>query len=303
MATGNYGIVRPADILPEDVEIFYSYSATRDVQGTNLERLDPTQVLVPMGNPNNTAGGFEIFGGMYTLKLPVTTFGVKGYYTIMIKPVEIRTTIVDAGVLSAYPDIKGLVFDLATIPANFLPKFENDGLVGYRIEYLNPTPVGSNLKINNFFRVITSNNRCEPVNQNLTDTNQKAIRYRFNDNSTLTFCTVSPASASNVKPNVLPFIGQPNQNVIITNTFFNPVMIEVEMVEHDIETLAFALFGNQSKSLEDGIYTIYNFSNQIYKQYNLYEIKDQFSGKPLFEVREERNNIDFSKNFNNIRQV
>jgi hypothetical protein len=303
MATGNYGIVRPADILPEDVEIFYSYSATRDVQGTNLERLDPTQVLVPMSNPNNTAGGFEIFGGMYTLKLPVTTFGVKGYYTIMIKPVEIRTTIVDAGVLSAYPDIKGLVFDLATIPQRFLPKFENDGLVGYRIEYLNPTPVGGNLKVNNFFRVITSNNRCEPVNQNLTDTNQKAIRYRFNDNSTLTFATVSPASASNVKPNVLPFIGQPNQNVIITNTFFNPVMIEVEMVEHDIETLAFALFGNQSKSLEDGIYTIYNFSNQIYKQYNLYEIKDQFSGKPLFEVREERNNIDFSKNFNNIRQV
>lgn len=303
MATGNYGIVRPADILPEDVEIFYSYSATRDVQGTNLERLDPTQVLVPMSNPNNTAGGFEIFGGMYTLKLPVTPFGVKGYYTIMIKPVEIRTTIVDAGVLSAYPDIKGLVFDLATIPQRFLPKFENDGLVGYRIEYLNPTPVGGNLKVNNFFRVITSNNRCEPVNQNLTDTNQKAIRYRFNDNSTLTFATVSPASASNVKPNVLPFIGQPNQNVIITNTFFNPVMIEVEMVEHDIETLAFALFGNQSKSLEDGIYTIYNFSNQIYKQYNLYEIKDQFSGKPLFEVREERNNIDFSKNFNNIRQV
>lgn len=304
MATGNYGIVRPADILPEDVEIFYSYSATRDVQGTPLQKLDPTQYLVPTRNPNNPSGiGFEIFGGLYTLKLPVTTFGVKGYYTIVIKPVEIRTRIVDVGVLSAYPDIKGLVFDLSTIPANFLPKFENDGLVGYRIEYLNSTPIGDNLKINNFFRVITSNNRCEPVNQNLTNTNQKAIRYRFNDNSTLTFATVSPASASNVKPNVLPYIGQPNQNVIITNTFFNPVMIEVEMVDHDIETLAFALFGNQSKSLEDGIYTIYNFSNQIYKQYNLYEIKDQFTGKPLFEVREERNNIDFSKNFNNIRQV
>ena len=304
MATGNYGIVRPADILPEDVEIFYSYSATRDVQGTPLQKLDPTQVLVPISNPNNPSGiGFEIFGGLYTLKLPVTTFGVKGYYTIVIKPIEIRTRIVDVGVLSAYPDIKGLVFDLSTIPTNFLPKFENDGLVGYRIEYLNSTPIGDNLKINNFFRVITSNNRCEPVNQNLTNTNQKDIRYRFNDNSTLTFATVSPASASNVKPNVLPYIGQPNQNVIITNTFFNPVMIEVEMVDHDIETLAFALFGNQSKSLEDGIYTIYNFSNQIYKQYNLYEIKDQFTGKPLFEVREERNNIDFSKNFNNIRQV
>jgi hypothetical protein len=256
MASGTYGIVRPADILPEDVQIFYTYSPTRDVQGTTLQELPATDVLIPTSNPNNTGTGFEIFGGLYTLKLPVTTFGIKGYYTIMIKPIEIRTTIVDVGVLSAYPDIKGLVFDLSTIDAKFLPKFENDGLVGYRIEYLNPTPIGDNLKFNNFFRVITSNNRTEPVNQNLSDTNQKAIRYRFNDNSTLTFCTVSPASASNVKPNVLPFIGQPNQNVIITNTFFNPVMIEVEMVEHDIETLAFALFGNQSKSLEDGIYTI-----------------------------------------------
>lgn len=308
MATGTYGIVRPADILPEDVEIFYQYSPTRDSQGSALLPLNPSEVLIPIDNPNKNANNpntttnttttsFEIFGGLYTLKLPVEKFGVKGYYTIIIKPIEIRTTIVDVGVLSAYPDIKGLVFDLSSLDAKFLPKFENNGLVGYRVEYLNST---DSTKISNFFRVITSNNRTEPVNQNLSDSNQKAIRYRFNDNSTLTFCTVSPASASNVKPNVLPYIGQPNQKVIITNTFFNPVMIEVEMVEHDIETLAFALFGNQSKSLDDGIYTIYNFTNQIYKQYNLYEIKDQFTGKPLFEVREQRNNIDFSKGFNNI---
>jgi hypothetical protein len=34
-------------------------------------------------------------------------------------------------------------------------------------------------------------------------------------------------------------------------------MIEVEMVQHDIETIAYSLFGNQTKSLDDGIYTIY----------------------------------------------
>ena len=44
----------------------------------------------------------------------------------------------------------------------------------------------------NFFKIVTSNNRAEPVNQNLTNTNQKAIRYRFNDNGvTLTFNTES----------------------------------------------------------------------------------------------------------------
>ena len=306
MATGTYGIVRPADITPDDVEIFYSFSPSRDKQGTALAKLDPNEVLIKLDNPNkgqSSVTGFEIFGGMYTLKLPVATFGVKGFYSIIIKPVEIRTKIVDCGVLSAYPDIRGLVFDLATIPSRFLNRFENNGLVGYRIEYLNPNTAAADAKLNNFFRIITSNNRAEPVNQNLTNSNQKAIRYRFNDNSTLTFCTVSPSSASNVKPNALPFIGNPNQQVIITNTFFNPIMLEVEMVQHDIETLAFALFGNQTKSLEDGIYTIYNFNNDIYKQYNLYEIKDKFTGKPLFEVREERTSIDFTKTFVNITTV
>ena len=307
MATGVYGIVRPADISPDDVEIFYHFTPSRDKIGnTSLIKLNSNEVLLKIDNPNKTQSnvtGFEIFGGMYTLKLPVASFGVKGFYSIIIKPVEIRTKIVDVGVLSALPDTLGILFDLSTIPQNFLTKFENNGLVGYRIEYLNTNQSSADAKINNFFRVITSNNRAEPVNQNLTDTNQKAIRYRFNDNSTLTFCTVSPASASNVKPNALPFIGQPNQQVIITNTFFNPIMIEVEMVQHDIETLAFGLFGNQTKSLEDGIYTIYNFNNDIYRQYNLYEIKDKFTGKPLFEVREERTSIDFNKAFTNITTI
>jgi hypothetical protein len=307
MATGTYGIVRPADISPDDVEIFYHFTPSRDTIGdATLTKLDPTQVLIKIDNPNKSQSnvtGFEVFGGMYTLKLPVATFGVKGFYTIIIKPIEIRTSIVDVGVLSAYPDIKGLVFDMSNIPAQFLNRFENDGLVGYRVEYLNTNTTATDAKLNNFFRVITSNNRAEPVNQNLTNSNQKSIRYRFNDNSTLTFCTVSPASASNVKPNALPFIGQPNQQVIITNTYFNPIMLEVEMVQHDVETLAFALFGNQTKSLDDGIYTIYNFNNDIYKQYNLYEIKDKFTGKPLFEVREERASIDFNKTFNNITTI
>lgn len=307
MATGTYGIVRPADINPDDVEVFYHFSPSRDAVGNpNLIKLDSNEVLIKIDNPNKTqsgVSGFEIFGGMYTLKLPVASFGVKGFYTIIIKPVEIRTKIVDCGVLSAFPDIKGILFDTATIPTNFLNKFENNGLVGYRIEYLNPNTSVADAKLNNFFRVITSNNRSEPVNQNLTNSNQKAIRYRFNDNSTLVFCTVSPSSASNVKPSALPFIGQPNQQIILTNTFFNPIMIEVEMVQYDIETLAYALFGNQTKSLEDGIYTIYNFNNQIYKQYNLYEIKDRFTGKPLFEVREERASIDFTKTFTNITTI
>lgn len=305
MSSGIYGINRPADVSPEDCEVWVHYTPSRDSIGNaTVSLLDPTQVLLQIDNPNkiqsNVTTGFEVFGGMYTLRLPVAQFNQRGIYTIMIKPVEIRTRIVDCGVLSAFPDIKGILIDLADIPPQYVNKFENNNLIGYRIEYLNTNTNVADVKIRNFFKVVTSNNRAEPVNQNLTNTNQKAIRYNFNDNSTLVFCTVSPSSTTNVKPNVLPFIGQPNQEIIITNTYFNPLMIEIEMVEHDIETLAYGLFGNQTKSLEDGIYTIYNFNNDIYKQYNLYEIKDQFTGEPLFEVREERNNIDFTKTFDNI---
>lgn len=307
MATGTYGIVRPADITPDDVDIFIHYTPTRNSIGESqiTKVANPSDYLIPIDDPSKVdsgISGFQLFGGMYTLKLPVADFGVKGFYTIMIKPIEIRTRIVDCGVLSAFPDIKGLVFDIAEVDSRFVAKFENGGLVGYRVEYLDAGNT-TDTKIHNFFRIVTSNNKAEPVNQNLTNTSQKAIRYRFNDNSTLTFCTVSPSSSSNVKPNVLPNIGQPDQQVIITNTFFNPILLEIEMVEHDIETLAFGIFGNQTKSLEDGIYTIYNFSNEIYKQYNLYEIKDKFTGKPLFEVREERTNIDFGKDFNSITNI
>lgn len=303
MSVGTYGNVRGADVAPEDVDITVFYSENRETSNTNTFKLDSSN-LKEINNPD-AQGTFEAFGGLYTLKLPVDLFSAKGIYTIVFKPTEIRTRIVDCGVLSAFPDIKGLIFDTSDPNiADFLSKFENNNLIGYRIEYLTTDTSASNRKIRNLFKIVTSNNRAEPVNQNLTNTNQKSIRYRFNDNSTLVFCTVSPSSPSNVKPNLIPFIGSPNQEVIIKNTFFEPFVLEVELVEYDIESLAIGLFGNQSKSLEDGIYTLYNFNNEIYKQFNLFEIKDRFDGKPLFEVKEDRlNNIDFTKGFDDVSNV
>ena len=71
------------------------------------------------------------------------------------------------------------------------------------------------------------------------------------------------------------------------------------MVEHDAQTLSYALYGNQSKSIQDGIYTIYDNNNLIYKQFNLFEIQDN-NNNPLYEAREVRVNIDQNKNFTNI---
>ncbi len=299
--SGTYGIKRLADVQPQDVEILVQYTPNRNEASGEFIRLDSATVLQPINNPNNTTpNSFEIMGGLYNLTLPVSVFSQKGIYNIVIRPLEIRTKILDCGILSNFQDVKGLVFDINELPEELLTKFENGNLVGYRIEYLNDNLSATDRKINNFYTIITSNNRVEPVNENLTNTNQKSIKYRYNDISSLTFCTVTPNSAPLTKPNAVPFIGNPNQDVIITNTYFNPIMLEVELVDYDEETLAYALLGNQTKSLEDGIYTIYNFNNEIYKQYDLYEIKDRFTGKPLFEVREERTIIDPSKQFNNI---
>jgi hypothetical protein len=300
MATGTYGTIRPADVSPEDVEIILNYTPSRD-QTDNfvLTKLDAPTVLKPYFNNSDTGGNanVEILGGLYNLTLPADVFNKIGIYTLYIRPAQIRTTILDCGVLSALPNVKGIIIDLNSVPSQYRNKFVNQGLVGFRIEYLN----SDGTKIPNFFRLITSSFFCEPVVQNLTNTSQKAIRYRYTDtNTNIIFCTLSPSSAPTNKPNATPYIGQPDQNIIITNTFFNPITLDIELAEHDFSTLAIALYGNQSKSMDDGIYTIYDSQNNIYKQYNLYEIRDQFNNL-LYEVRQDRgNNIDFSKSFTNI---
>jgi hypothetical protein len=300
VATGTYGTIRSADVSPDDVEIILNYTPSRDVTDNFvLTKLDTKTILRPYFHNSQTGGNanIEILGGLYNLKLPADQFNRLGIYTLYIRPAEIRTKITDCGILSALPNVKGIVIDLNNVPSEFRNKFVNQGLVGFRVEYLNTD--GS--KIPNFFRIITSSFYCEPVVQNLTNTSQKSIRYIYVEGtSNLLFCTLSPSSSPTNKPNATPFIGTPDQNIIISNTFFNPITTEIEIVDQDISTLAIALYGNQTKSLDDGVYTIYDSNNNIYKQYNLYEIRDQFNDL-LYEVRQDRgNNIDFSKAFNNI---
>jgi hypothetical protein len=300
MAIGSYGTIRPSDVSPQDVDIIMAYTPTRDVTDNyTLTSLNAQSILKPYFNNSETGGnaGVEVLGGLYNLTLPAEQFNALGIYTLYLRPAQIRTVITDCGVLSALPNVKGIVIDLTNVPVQYQNKFVSQGLVGFRVEYLNPD--GS--KIPNFFRVITSSFFCEPVVTNEVNTTQKSVRYRYVDGTAnLLFCTLSPSSSPTNKPNATPFIGQPNQSIIISNTFFNPVSIEIEMVEYDISSLAIALYGNQTKSIDDGIYTIYDAQNNIYRQYNLYEIRDQFNAL-LYEVRQSRGtNIDFSKNFTNI---
>ena len=183
MALASYGTIRPSDVSPEDVEIILHYTPSRDdTANFVLTKLDSVSLLRPYFNNNSTGGNanIEILGGLYNLKLPADQFNAIGIYTIYLRPTQIRTKLLDCGVLSALPNVRGIIIDLNQVPAQYRNKFTNQGLVGFRIEYLNTD--GS--KIPNFFRVITSSFFCEPVIQNLTNTSQKAIRYRYSDSST-----------------------------------------------------------------------------------------------------------------------
>lgn len=267
----------------------------------SLVKLTASSVLTPVFHNSSTGGsnGVEILGGMYNLRLESSTFDEKGLYTLHIRPKQIRVPISDCGVLSSLPSVRGIVIDLTNVPQLDRNKFTPQGLVGYRVEYID---INNSQKVPNFYKVVTSSFYCEPVTTNLTNSTQKSIRYRYTDTPTnLMFLTVTPSSSPTTRPNIVPFIGQPGQNIILTNSYFNPTTIEIEMVEHDISTLALALYGNQSKALNSGIYTIYDGSNNIYKQFNLYEVKDQFN-ETLYEVREERTDIDQTLNFGDITE-
>ncbi len=176
------------------------YTPSRDeTDNFVLTKLNSVSLLRPYFNNAQTGGNtdVEVLGGLYNLKLPSDQFNKLGIYTLYLRPTEIRTTILDCGVLSALPNVRGLVIDLNAVPTEFRNRFINQGLIGYRIEYLND----NGTKIPNFFRIITSCFYCEPVVQNLTNTTAKAVRYRYTDNNTnLIFCTLTPSTAPTNKP-------------------------------------------------------------------------------------------------------
>jgi hypothetical protein len=301
MATGTYGTIRPADVSPDDVQIILNYTESRDdTDNFLLTTLNAKEVLTPYFNNENTGGnsGVEILGGLYNLKLESANFSDLGFYTLHLRPKQIRTAIMDCGVLASLPSVRGLVIDISSVPAADRGKFSPQGLVGYRIEYINSSD--NKTKLPNFYRMVTSSFYCTVVPSNLNNSSDRAVRYQYTDQTTnFLFLTITPSSSPASRPNVVPFIGEPGQKIIISNTFFNPTTIEVEMVEHDATTLSHALYGNQTKAITSGIYTIYDNNDNIYKQYNLYEVKDQFN-ETLYEVREERDNIDETLNLDNI---
>ena len=291
MAQGIYGTTIPANIDPEnDVEIWYNYrqSRTSDSANTSEYKQISSSCLVKVTSPAQEYISSNILEGMYTLKLPLTEFSEKGYYSIYIKPKEIPVTISDVSSLNTYGDVKGIVLDANQLsdPSVQTLALTNNSLVGYRVVYI------KNGKRQDDVRIITSNNRCEPMVQS---SGVKTSVYRYNDNSSMVFITVTPSTAPSFKPNAAPYIGTSGQRILLINTKFEPIHIDLELVENDADTLATLIAGDQLSNLDKGLITTFNSDSEIFKQQEVYELKEQSTGKPIYHIRKNRENIDFTE--------
>ena len=297
MANGVYGTNIPTsisnDLIANYVDIVYSYSRTRnstDVEGSKFEKLSSDNMKNVVLSKSETND--NVVDGLYNLKLPTDIFGKKGFYTIYIKPKEIPVTIMDVSTLHDFPTVRGIVIDLKAIPTERKGDASvNNGLVGYRVIYRNNDGTRSNE-----LRIVTSNNKCEPVVNVSTTTNSKTYSYRYNENSTYTFITVTPSMPLSYKASSTPFIGKATQNIYLVNTLFEPICIELEMVENDIDTVTNILTGNQLRDLNNGLLTTFDKDNNILVQHEMSTLKSSETGTPQYEVKENRSdNIDFTQ--------
>ena len=113
MATGNYGIVRPADVDNQDIQIFYNYTSSRQEVGGSMTELDSESLISDVnGGINSTISGIK------NLNLPADIFGSTGIYNILVRPRENNISIIDCGVLSVSPDVKGILFNVSDLPSS-----------------------------------------------------------------------------------------------------------------------------------------------------------------------------------------
>lgn len=300
MANGVYGTNIPASLNNNDiakyVDIFYSYSETRnsgDIESSKFEKLDADNLKTAIMNSSGSTD--NLIEGLYNLKLPSNIFGRKGYYTIYIKPKEVLLTIVDVSTLKDFSSVRGVVLDTKTLPSEIRSDAEtNNGLVGYRIIYKNDDGTRSN-----DMRIVTSNNRCEPVASVSTTTTSKSYTYQYNENASYTFLTVTPSMPLSFKASSVPYIGKSTQEIYLVNTMFEPVCIELEMVENDADTLANYMNGSQLRDLNNGLLTTFDNEGHIINQCEFSTLKSTETGAPQYEIKENRqSNIDFKQTLN-----
>jgi hypothetical protein len=289
MAVGFYGNRKLADVDFNDLDIFYSYAINRETVGD-------TQ-MIPLFNSvtNNEFRKMLGVDGSYKLRLPASVFNKLGFYLVLIRPKAFETTIQDCSYVvtndanEVQISKKGIV----------IPKLQFQGtgsLIGYQIEYFNDNGV----KIKNLHRIVTSSDLVS-ISPNSSNSNPSSVSYVLDANGNNLFLTLTPDENSLITKEQKPDLGKAGQKITISNTFFDPVMIEVEMVDQTVKTLSYGIFGNAVRDTGNGIFSIFDNNNNLYKQYNLMTRKSQFN-QAILDIKEERSNINLNENFNNISQ-
>ena len=245
---GVYGTTIPIYIsnidIPNLVDISYCYHETRSydsISNADFKHLE-SSILTLAEREQEDDDVDKYVEGMYNLQLPLSEFNKKGFYTVYIKPKEIEAVITDVGNLTAFPNVRGIVLDTEQIKNSSIKTKakKNNELVGYRIIYLD-----ENGNRQDYYRIITSSNKCEPVVSSPNSSSDKSYTYRYEDSSSLVFVTVSPSSAPTFKDNALPYIGKPTQKILLVNTLFEPIQLDIEMCTHDFDTMSFMLENSQ----------------------------------------------------------
>ncbi len=292
MASGKYGTIAPSFISPNDIDIVYTFQSNRSIDSNIINSLNPSDVITTY----NEIGSDEVMGGLYKLKLPANIFNQVGTYTLFIRPKRIKTTILDCGGINTLPDVKGIVLDSTSSSLTPIAnKLSNGGLSGFRIEYLDD----NGQVIPDAFTIVTWSNRCEAISQNVGNSTQKSISYRFNDSGSLVFLTLTPSVSTNALPSIKPFIGKPNQSCYIINTYFDPITIEVNLTHNDIDTLSYSTQSSILENVKTGRLTVFDFEGNIYNQRVSGVIKDSITSTELYKFVQKVDDIDSSETMDN----
>lgn len=291
-----YGNTIPANISIEDIDLQFTYQHDLNVEPESIQVLNAQDFIKKTFDPNNVN---ENNAGVYRLSIPASFYANRGlgYYYFYLRPKKIRVIIKDCAYLEDV-NLKGLIFDLNEMDSYAKNIFQKENnLVGYLIQYINQTNTGDRLAPN-LFRIVTSNYRANPISGSINNNqNQNGIRYRLNSNSSLVFVTVSPSTQSGISNNETLFIGNPAQEVIVSNTNFNPKLIPIQITDVDEKSLLYGIFGDQTFNYENGIRTWFDEEGNIFKQKDEYTIKDEY-GNPLKKISKERTEINFNEEIN-----
>lgn len=289
MSVGIYGNKRASNADFNDVDILYAFSPSR-------EQLGDIQ-FTPLYGSVTEAEFRKLIGadGGYKLRLPASIFNRLGFYLVLIKPKSFRTQIVDCSFVVTNNDTEIQISKKGIV----IPKlqFQTSGsLIGYQVEYFD----NIDNKIKNFHRIITSSDIVS-VSTNNANSNANSTSYVLNANGNYLFLTLTPDEASLISSEQKADLGSAGQSILLSNTFFDPTMVEVEMVNQTLETLSWQLGGNSIRNLQTGEYSIFDDKGMLYKQYNLLTRKSQFNNGEL-DIRQEITDVNLNRNFNDASQ-